>query len=279
MTELGYVEGQDIVYDIQKLNDDREGEVRVTRQFVADGVDLIFAFPTDPALAAKAAVEGTDIPLVFAHAGLEGVGLVESVREPGGNLSGTRFPGPDLIVRRFEFLMQIKPDIARIYIPYDKNYPLVNPALETLRPVAASRGVVLVESPATTLDEARADLQARASQDDPGMDAILLMPELLMQSPDGWTLISDFAREHSLPLVGSSDRTIATGSLLTYNVNPLESGQLAAGIADKILQGTPAGTIPVITPEAYLRINYKVAQELGLTVPDGLLEMASEIIR
>jgi putative ABC transport system substrate-binding protein len=55
-------------------------------------------------------------------------------------------------------------------------------------------------------------------------------------------------------------------------------GELAASLADKIFRGTPAGTIPVVTPEDHLRLNYKAAQELGLTVPEGLLSLATEII-
>ena len=50
-------------------------------------------------------------------------------------------------------------------------------------------------------------------------------------------------------------------------------------LADKVLNGIPAGTIPVVTPEQDLWINYKVAQELGLRVSEGLLSMAEEIIR
>jgi putative ABC transport system substrate-binding protein len=279
MTELGYIEGDNIIYDFQKTDNDREGEKRVMKQFVDEGVDLIFTFPTDPALAAKAATEGTDIPVVFAHAALEGANLVDSVRNPGGNMSGTRFPGPSLVTKRFEFLLRIDPGIQRLYIPYDKNYPACAPAIEALRPAAASAGVELVELPITTLDEVRADLQARAATDDISIDAILLMPELLMQSLDGWALISTFAAEQNIPLVGSSDKTVTTGGLFSYNVNPVESGMLAAVIADKILHGTQAGTIPVSTPDAYLRINYKVAQQLDLTVPESILKQADEIIR
>ena len=279
MTELGYVEGQNIVYDFQKLNADPPGYQRVTKKFVADKVNMIFAFPTEPALAAKTATQGTNIPVVFAHAGLEGTSLVKSVRETGGNLTGTRFPGPDLIVKRFEFLLALKPNVKQLYIPYDKNYPLCAPALNALRPYARSKRVTLVELPVTSVKELQADLQARNKSADVGMDAILLLPELLMQSPDGWATISTFAKEHKLPLVGSSDKTIQSGSILTYNVNPLESGGIAATIADKILKGTPAGTIPVVTPEAHLKFNYKLARKLGLKVPEGLLCIATEIIR
>ena len=47
---------------------------------------------------------------------------------------------------------------------------------------------------------------------------------------------------------------------------------------DKVLRGIPAGTIPVVTPEANLLINYKKTQELGLTVSEGLLNIADEVI-
>jgi putative ABC transport system substrate-binding protein len=279
MTELGYIENRNIFYDFHKLNADPAGYDRVCQKFVDDHVDLIFVFPTEPGQAAKKATLGTKIPVVFAHAGLEGSNLVKSIRDPGGNLSGVRFPGPDLVVKRFEFLQELAPKVKRIYIPYDKNYPLVPPVLDALRPIAASKGVTLIELPAATLEELKADLETRKKTADIGMDAILLLPELMMQSPDGWAIISKFAKEHKLPLVGSSDATIITGSVFTYNVDPLEDGYLAAVIADKILKGTPAGTIPVVTPESHLRINYKVAKELGLTVPEGLLSRADEIIR
>jgi putative ABC transport system substrate-binding protein len=69
------------------------------------------------------------------------------------------------------------------------------------------------------------------------------------------------------------------GAVFSYMIGVPECGELAAALADKILEGTPAGTIPVVTPEQYLFLNYKVAQEMGLTVPEGMLSMATEIIR
>ena len=68
-------------------------------------------------------------------------------------------------------------------------------------------------------------------------------------------------------------------TIFSYICDGVESGGLAAIIADKILRGTPAGAISVVTPEAHLKINYKAVQELGLTVPESLLSRADEIIR
>ena len=279
MAELGYVDGKNIVYDVHKLGFDPAGYDRVNKKFVEDKVDLIFAFPTEPAQSAKAAAYGTNIPVIFAHAGLEGSKLVNSIPHPGGNITGTRFPGPDVVVKRFEILLELSPDIKRLYIPYDKNYPNAAPAIEALRPMASSKGVILVELPVTTLAEIQTDIETRVKAADIGIDAILLFPEVLTQTPQGWTLISKFAAEHKLPLVGSSPVTVEKGGIFSYNVNPIESGRLAAEIADKVLKGTPAGSIMVVTPRSHLHLNYKRAKELGLTIPKGLLNMADEIIR
>ena len=279
MTELGYVENKNIMYDVQKTNMDQAEMQKMLEKFVVAKVDLIFAFPTEPALLAKEAVKGTNIPVVFDIAGIEGNNLVESVPHPGGNITGIRYPGPDLVVKRFEILIELAPWIKRLYIPYDPAYPTDIPALAALRPVALSKGVTLVEAPSGSVEDIRASFDTRAKTADIGMDAIQILPELLTQSPAAWALISQFAKEHKIPLVGSQLSSADNGSVFSYCVNFYEVGRLAAPLADKIFKGIPAGTIPLITPEATFRINFKIIQELGLKVSESLLSQANEIIR
>jgi putative ABC transport system substrate-binding protein len=279
MTELGYIEDQNIIYDLQEGNSDPAEHQRIAKKFVDDKVDLIFVFPTGAAATAKAVTQGTDIPVVFAYVGLEGSDLVESVRQPGGNITGVRYPGPETISKRLEIMFQMAPSIKRVWIGYDKNNLNTAPALEALRPAASSLGVTLVEVPATAAEELEADLAARDQLADPGLDAIILMPDGFNNSPSNFAMISEFAAKHKVPLGGGFLHTVEQGAVFG-NANDLyKVGELAAPLADKILKGTPAGTIPVVTPEQELWINYKVAQELGLTVPEGLLSRAVEIIR
>jgi putative ABC transport system substrate-binding protein len=279
MAKLGYVEGENIVYDMQQLNADPAGQLQAAEKFVDDKVDLIFSFPTEASVAAKTSVEGTDIPIVFAYAGTEDSTLVESVRNPGGNITGVRYPGPEQINKRVELLLEIVPEVKRIWIGYDKNYPTAAPTLEVLRPLAAANGVTLVEAPVATIDEMAADLAARAESDDLGMDAIILMPDTFNHSPDGWGVISTFAAEHKVPLAGSFLYTVEGGAVFGNANDLFKVGELAAPLADKILRGTSAGEIPVVTPDQDLWINYKVAQELGVEVPESLLGQALEVIR
>jgi len=279
MTELGYIEGKNIVYDFQKLNADPAGEKRVAGKFVADKVDMIFAFPTEPAVAAKAAAQGTDIPVVFALAGIEGNNLVESVLKPGGNITGVRFPGPEITAKRLEILHELAPQVKRIYLIYDPNYPNTRSSLDSLHKTAPSLGMTLVEDTVSNIKELQAALQARAALDDIGIDAIFIMPEILTQSPEGWAMIIMFANEHKLPVGGGMVYTAEHGAVFSVVPDSVEMGTLAATLADKIFKGTPAGTIMVVTPQSQLWLNYKAIQELGLTVNEGLLSKAEKIIR
>lgn len=281
MTELGYIEGENIVYDYLEvpLTATPEEAQAIAQEFVDDGVDMIFAFPTPPTIAAHAAVQGTDIPVVFAMSSLEGLNLIESVSEPGGNMTGVRYPGPEMISKRVEILIEMAPQVKRVWIGYDQNHPNTAPSLEVLRPAASTLGLTLVEVPADTLEELEADLAARTASADLGLDAIVTMHDGFNQGPDGYAMLSNFAAEHKIPLAGGTLSTVEQGAIFGNSPDLENVGQLAAPLADKILKGTPAGTIPVVTPEQDLYINYKVAQELGLTVPEGLLNQATEIIR
>jgi putative tryptophan/tyrosine transport system substrate-binding protein len=256
MTELGYIEGKNISYDVQRLDDDPAGEKRAAKKFVDAGVDLIFAFPTGPSMAAKVAAEGTGIPVVFAVAGTEKNLLVKSNGQPGGNITGVRFPLHENTPRRLEILHEIAPAVKRVLLAYDVNYPNTKAALDSLRALAPSLGITLVEDPVPTLEELKEALKTRSALSDIGVDAVLIMPDVLNHSLEGVNeIITKFAATHRIPVGGCMSNTADAGAIFSYFPDSINQGVLAASSADKILRGIPAGTIPVITPENYLRIN------------------------
>jgi putative ABC transport system substrate-binding protein len=279
MTELGYVEGENITYDVQITNFDIPTYQSVIKKFVEDKVDLILVTPTEATMEAKTVTQGTDVPVVFDFAFTEGMGIIESVGQPGGNITGVRFPGIDVTLKRFEIMRKIAPDAKRIWIPYQRGYPIVAPQLEALETLAKGEGVTLIPFPADNGAEIQAELDARAAASDTGIDAILLLVEPLSVDPSAFEAIGKFAYEHLLPFGGAYFSTGEYTSLFGVNVDLFESGKLAAPLADKIFKGASAGTIPVASPDNFIQIDYKIAQELGLNVPDGVLKQANEIIR
>jgi putative ABC transport system substrate-binding protein len=270
MTELGYVEGRNIIYGVQKTNVDMVAYESVLKKFVDDKVDLIFAFPTEAAIAAKGVTQGTNIPVLFAATFIEGTNIINSVREPGDHITGIRYPGTDCAAKSLEILHEIAPQAKRVWVPYMRDYPSIPSQLEVLRPAAAAAGITLIDVPFADAAELQADLEARAGSADPGLDAILTIYEPLALSPDVIAMLTGFSAKHKV--------VYAFGIFVLW-IDNIQSGKLAAPLADKILKGIPAGTIPVVSPEGFLQINYKAAQDIGLTIPKGLLDQADKIIR
>ena len=279
MAELGYIEGENIVYDVQKTNFDMEAYRSILNKFVEDDVDLIVSFPTEATIEAKAATEGTDIPVVFSFSLVEGMNIIDSVREPGGNITGVRYPGPDFAVQRLEVLLELVPSAKNIWVPYQRGYPIVPPQLELLHDVAKSTGVSLIEFPADDAAELKAEFDRLAQSGDIGIDAILMVVEPLTVTPDNYVVVAQFAHENNIPFGGAYSPAGDLANIFGVDVISFNAGKVAAPLADKVLKGTPAGTIPVASSEPFLTIDYGMAQKFGLTVPEGLLKRADNIIR
>jgi putative ABC transport system substrate-binding protein len=279
MAELGYIEGENISYDYQRTNFEPEKERQILEKFIKDGVDLIFTFPTEVSMAAKAITQGTGIPLVFAIANIEGTGLVDSVRRPGSSITGVRFPGPDLAIKRFEIMRELTPEAKRMWVPYQRGYPIVESQMELLHPAAERVGITLIEFPADDAAELQLELDARDKLDDVGFEAILFIPEPLSCTDDAFEVMAKFAYKHNLPIGGILMQVGDYGSIFGINVDVPKTGEQAAVLVDKILRGIPAGQIPVVSSESYIEINCKVAKEFGIDVSEGLLFRADEVIR
>jgi len=275
MSELGYIEGKNIIYDVQK-SPNVVGNENILEKFMADKVDLIVTFPTEASLEAKKVTQGTDIPVVFTNSGLDGVDLVSNLKMPGGNITGVQFPGADNAVQRLEILHEIAPDAKRFYIAWLDGYPIVPEELRRLKITAEPLGITIIEVPVKSLDDIKADFAKREEAEDIGIDAILIVPEPLTAIPEVFTALADFAGKHNIPMGGAF---IAEGSLFGYTPNAFKVGIQAAAIADKIFKGTPPGVIPIATAENDLIINFKLAKEKGFTISEALLSRAQKIVR
>ena len=278
MTELGYIEGENIIYDIQVKNSDPEGQKEAVKQFIKDKVDFIFTFPTEASVIAYNLTQGTDIPVLFAMCGVEGNIPIKNVSQPGGNITGVRFPGPDNVVKHLELMLEIKPQTKRIWGTYNPDYPNTVEMMKALRRAVKSYGVEFIEAPNNNIDDVKADLNNFEASGKVDIDAILLLPEGLSQSPDVSEVIIKFATKHNIPVGGGVPFTLDRGAIFSFLPDAQEMGKLASLSAHKILNGIPAGTIPLITPENYLYVNYKAIRSLGLNASEGLLHQAKEII-
>jgi putative ABC transport system substrate-binding protein len=278
MTELGYIEGENIIYDVQSTMFEPERERQILEQFIEDSVDLIYTFPTEVSMAAKASTQGTGVPVLFSIANIEGTGLVDSVQQPGGNITGVRYPGPDLAIKRFEVMHEMVPDATVMWIPYQRGYPIVENQMEVLHPVANAAGVTLIEFPADDAAELQAEFDRLTASGNISFDAILFIPEPLSTFAEPYAVMGEFAYENNIPIAGLIMQVGGNATIFGINVDIPKTGQQAAVLADKILRGMPAGSIPVVSSESYFEINYNATQYFGLNISEGLLAKADRVL-
>ncbi len=278
MAEYGYVEGENITYDVQMSNADPAKMAEISQKFVSDKVDLIFTTTNNAALAARTATEGTSVPVVFTFviAPVQ-TGVVSDIARPGGNLTGVLNPLDLFIGKRIEFLLKIDPTATRLWVPYDPTYPTSTIIHDELVKIAPALGVELVDLPIV----APADVvTALASYTEPPFDAVIIFPELTVQQPESWNAILAYANENKLPILANTPPQVEQGALFGYFSDNVATGKQAARLADQILKGnSKAGDLPIETAEQFLTINLQAANLLGLEVSDALLRQANTVIR
>ncbi len=272
MGELGYVDGEQVTYLVKELNDDVALTDPAFQELIEADVDLIFVAGTRIALSAKQAVEGTDVPVVFAPVvNPVGSGLVTDLRRPGGNLTGVRADG--FAAKELEWLHKIAPEASTILIPYNPtdNGP-VN-ALKGAQAVAAELEVELMPVEVSTVEE----IQALMANIPDEADAIFILPDTLVTSQVGEMI--PVALEQKLPLVVHHHHRLQQGTLMSYGPDLGPMGGQAASLVVQILEGAPPGDLPIDIAEFFLGINLKTASAIELDIPDTIIQQADIVVR
>jgi putative tryptophan/tyrosine transport system substrate-binding protein len=236
---------------------------------------LIIVPSPQAALALKSAT--TTIPIVFvAVADPIGLGLVQSLSRPGGNLTGLATMVPDDFgAKRLEILRELVSGASKIALLVNPNNPMhrLNYA-EFISRTAGRLGVALLTVEATTAEELDVAFASAAAQQ---ADAIMDLGDALtfLQAPR----IIALAAKYHLPASYLFRKFADGGGLVSYGPDFPDLFRRAAGYVDKILKGTKPSDLPVEQPTKYeLIINMKTAKTLGLTVPPTLLARADEVI-
>jgi putative ABC transport system substrate-binding protein len=273
LRELGWVEGENVVYERRYAENRVERLPEMAADLVRLNVDVIVAGGTLAPLAAKRAT--STIPIVMASGGdALGTGLVASLARPGGNVTGMSMMAPDLAGKRLELLRDILPRLARIAVLWDSANPYTTIGFKETEVAAHTLGVEVQSLEVRSPDDFGRAFEA-AQQQHP--DALVTVDDPL--TLNHLKLIIDFTAGQRLPSVHVAREFAAAGGLVSYGTNIADVIRRAAGYVDKILRGAKPADLPVEQPTKFeLVINLKTAKALGITVPPLLLARADEVI-
>jgi putative tryptophan/tyrosine transport system substrate-binding protein len=269
LRQLGYVEGQNIRFE---LRSDQGKTIRLPElaaELVGLKVDIIVTWLTPAGTAAKRATP--DIPIVCAIcANPVETGLVASLARPGGNFTGIAGVGAELSGKCVELIREMLPSARRVGALANAPDPFSKLFLERIRRAGEGTGTtidpILVRGP-EGLDAAfRAMLKDRP-------DAVIVQPTLGLQRP------AELALENRLPAVSIFREFVENGGLMSYSVVEADIYRRAGLLVDKILKGAKPADLPVEQPTKFeLVINLKTAKALRLTIPQTFLLRADQVI-
>lgn len=276
MKELGYAEGQHIIYQVRNAKLDREALRRFAQEFVQQRMDLIFTATYIGAQVAKEATATVGIPVVFGPAGDPvDTGLVQSITASGNNLTGVSTLSLELTAKRLEMLTRLVPKVRRVAILFNPEDRFSQDVVKVTYRAAERLGLTLIERHGRDADEIQAAVESlRRDQ----VDAVFALPDVLVNNQV--SVLSAIARDRKLPYIVHIRSLAERGALASYGINTYQIGRQAARLADKILNGARPAEIPIETPRKLeLVINLRVAKEIGLAVPNQLLREADVILR
>lgn len=274
LRDLGYVEGKNIVVEYRYL----EGKADRTSSLVAEllqlKVDVLVLRTLSAVQAAKQATKTIPIVMVTNFDPVA-TGLIDSLANPGGNLTGlTRFTR-ELSGKRLELLKEAVPKVSRVGVlevattgptPYFKDY---EPAARALKIQLES---LEVRGPNPELEGAFREMVKRRAS------AIIAArtPLLIINRKQ----IADLAIKNRLPLMTEGSDFAESGALASYASDDVANFKRAAVYVDKILKGTKPADLPVEQPTAFeLVFNLKTAKQIDVTIPPEVLARASRLIK
>jgi putative ABC transport system substrate-binding protein len=275
LRELGYVEGQNIAVESRWSPGQVEAVPALAAELVRLPVDLIFAGGMTASLAARDATR--TIPIVFAGvADPVGAGLVASLAQPGGNLTGLSTQNAELGPKRLELLREVAPrQVARVGVvfnPLDAGHVL---GLQELEGPSRALGLTLRPIDVRSPDEFEGAFGRMAAE---GVEAVVVLAGPLTNT-HVQQLVHLTSRTRLPAIYGRRDY-VEAGGLMSYGADFPEMHRRAATYVDKILKGAKPADLPVEQPMKFeLVINLKTAKALGITMPPSLLLLADEVIQ
>jgi len=274
LKDSGYVEGENVTIIYRWAEGEFDRLPTLAAELVRRRVGLIAAFGNGAAVAAKAAT--TTIPIVF-NVGEDPVklGLVGSLAQPGGNVTGINNFATELAAKRLELLREMVPATARVAVLVNPSNPFASEP--TVRDATAGARVMGLQVQVLNAGTSREIDAAFATLARERFDALFLDPNPFFLSRRAQLV--NLASRLAIPAIYFDRAFAEIGGLMSYGASLTDAYRQVGVYTARILKGTKPADLPVLQSSKFeLVINHQTARMLGLTVPPTLIATADELI-
>jgi putative tryptophan/tyrosine transport system substrate-binding protein len=271
LRELGYGEGEGLLIEYRFAEGAAERFPGLASELVRLPVDVIVTWGTPATLAALKAT--SSIPIIMSAGDPVGAGLVTSLAQPGGNVTGLSSQTAGGEGKRLELLKELLPNLSRVAVLSNSTNPYCVVAVQHARR-AAALGLALDVADVSAVSELDTAFRA-ISRGRPDAALVIADPFLAHER----ALVAKLMVEKRLPSMYAYHEHVVAGGLMAYMTSYYDIFRREAAFIDKIFKGAKPGDLPVEKPTKFeLVINLKTAKALGLNVPPSLLVRADRLI-
>jgi putative ABC transport system substrate-binding protein len=271
MEEEGFIEGENADYILRNAAFDSSNYATIAQYFVSVDVDLIFSIATPITQACASAVNGTDIPVVFAAVtDPVAAGFAANWTVPGGQVTGASDWAD--VGAQVKLGMDIHP-AAKLGVIYNAGEVNAVVQINELKKVKSSLNITeIVEATAASTAEVNAAAMSLVGRVDaiwvPSDNTVAGAMESLVQ----------VCEEHDIPLFGSDISMAKKGAISALGPDYYVNGQNAAKLAARVLRGENPADIPIsTTPTTFVYLCPAAAERMGITIPQAVLDTADEV--
>ena len=271
LEDEGIKEGDNLTVKYKNAAADMGTAKQISDSLVSDKVDLVCAIATPSAQSAYNAAMKADIPVIYtAVTDPVAAELADKDGKPVGEVTGTSDKLP--VEEQLKMIREMLPDAKKIGIMYTTSEANSVSAIEEYKSLVKKYDFELVEKGITTT----ADVSLAA-------DDLLSKVDCITNLTDNTVVASlptilDKANEKKIPVFGSEIEQVKIGCLAAEGIDYIALGKQTGKMTAKVLKGEAKASeqnFETITEPGFY-VNNKVAENLGITVPDDLANNAVE---
>ena len=267
----GIKEGENLKITYKNSQADTATDNQIASNFASKKLDMICAIATPSAQSAYNAAMKADIPVIYtAVTDPVAAELADKDGKPVGEVTGTSDKLP--VEEQLKMIREMLPDAKKIGIMYTTSEANSVSAIEEYKSLVKKYDFELIEKGITTT----ADVSLAA-------DDLLSKVDCITNLTDNTVVASlptilDKANEKKIPVFGSEIEQVKIGCLAAEGIDYIALGKQTGKMAAKVLKGEAKASeqnFETITEPGFY-VNNKVAEDLGITVPDDLANNAVE---
>ena len=249
-----------IEVDYQNCNADASVMQQIVSNFIANGVDVMVGVATPVAMTMQSMTEDNKIPVVFAAVSDPlSTQLVETLEEPGANITGTSdFLNTSAVLN---LIFAANPEARNIALLYDVGQDASTTPINDAKTFLDEKGVSYKEYTGTNVSEVIQAVQALIAD---GADAVFTPTDNTIMTAE--LSIYEMLRDAGIPHYTGADSFALNGALVGYGVDYANLGVETANIvSDILLNGADPAFTPVMTfDNGTATVNTETAAALGL---------------